>query len=491
MNGKVLSGPAAVLVVVLFFLPWINVSCDGVEVGELSGYEVATGVVPDEVSDQIAAGEVDGKPLLFIIPLVGVVTLALLGLTVWKSSFEVNAGWGQVIASLVGILILILEWLQVQGESEAAFDAVIEPALWGTVAGLVAIGAGAVFELIRSRRRPLALDFPPADSREQRHYQPAPMDASDDFMVQMDDGRTVLDDGLVDGGAYDGATILDDALVGDQQHANYTILDDDLVEGEGYGDHTILDDDLVEGGGYGDHTILDDDLVEGGGYGDHTILDEDLMDGGGYGDHTILDEDLVGSNAYEGATILDDELISQDPYVSPTGIPSSPVADHVEDATAVSEGLVWRKSDESPAPQRELTPDVESPREAEPPVPKAPVPPVDRTEILHVETETVAWLVISSGDRRGEQYQLFADTTIGRDLSNDIVIDETALSGNHARIKVENDRFFVFDQGSTNGVLLFNETANKWEKVDAVELHHGSKIKLGRIVLQLLVQLGG
>src|SRR5688572_16416166 len=47
-----------------------------------------------------------------------------------------------------------------------------------------------------------------------------------------------------------------------------------------------------------------------------------------------------------------------------------------------------------------------------------------------------------------------AETTIGRKPDNDIVIDNPAVSGHHARIVRQGDEFFIEDLNSTNGTFL-------------------------------------
>ncbi|MEZ0393888.1 MAG: FHA domain-containing protein [Desulfurococcaceae archaeon] len=47
--------------------------------------------------------------------------------------------------------------------------------------------------------------------------------------------------------------------------------------------------------------------------------------------------------------------------------------------------------------------------------------------------------------------------TIGRDLSNDVVVLDPYASRQHARIFVKDDEWFVEDLGSTNGTYLDEE----------------------------------
>lgn len=64
--------------------------------------------------------------------------------------------------------------------------------------------------------------------------------------------------------------------------------------------------------------------------------------------------------------------------------------------------------------------------------------------------------------------------TVGRKLDNDLVIDNLAISGHHARIFKENGIYFIEDLGSTNGTFL-NES-----KIDKRRLQHGDEIRIGK-----------
>ncbi|GJM43081.1 MAG: hypothetical protein DHS20C20_33630 [Ardenticatenaceae bacterium] len=382
MNGKVLSGPAAVLIIVLFFLPWIVISCDGTAVGEFSGYNLAASVSPDGGEDIFAQSEISGDPILFAIPLAGVVTLILLAITLGKPSFETNAGWGQIIAAFIALLVLLLEWLQFRGESNGLFEMMIQPALWGTLACLLAIGIGAVFDLVRLHRRPFPL--PPPQKKEKRAFRPTLIASREKFNEDADfDNKTILDDELIGADNF-----------GSQADSGATILDDDFA----YGHESNA-------------TILDDDL-------------------------------LAGEAAYGSYTELGDEFKGFDePVVTPT--PAQP------DSFA-------------PPPQGHN---------------------IAKTEVLHYQAEIDAWLEFGSGARLGEKFRLHPITSIGRDVKNDIVIEDTALSASHARIMSENGRFFIVDQNSTNGVFIFDARTNRWEKQDSYELQDGTEIKIGRTVL--------
>ncbi len=67
--------------------------------------------------------------------------------------------------------------------------------------------------------------------------------------------------------------------------------------------------------------------------------------------------------------------------------------------------------------------------------------------------------------------------TIGRKMGNDVVIDNQAVSGHHAKVVHEGGTFFVEDTGSTNGTFL-NDV-----RVEKRRLQHGDQIRVGKHVL--------
>ena len=67
--------------------------------------------------------------------------------------------------------------------------------------------------------------------------------------------------------------------------------------------------------------------------------------------------------------------------------------------------------------------------------------------------------------------------TIGRKMVNDVVIDNLAVSGHHARVIQESGTFFVEDTGSTNGTFL-NDV-----KIEKRRLQYGDQIRVGKHVL--------
>jgi hypothetical protein len=64
-------------------------------------------------------------------------------------------------------------------------------------------------------------------------------------------------------------------------------------------------------------------------------------------------------------------------------------------------------------------------------------------------------LVMRSGPNPGKAFDLSADTiSVGRESTNDIVIQDSEISRNHARITRRGAGFLVEDLGSTNGTFI-------------------------------------
>lgn len=110
-------------------------------------------------------------------------------------------------------------------------------------------------------------------------------------------------------------------------------------------------------------------------------------------------------------------------------------------------------------------------------------PGVAKTERLRVEPPTFAWLVIVEGAHAGHIFRLHPDATlIGRDPGCDIVLDDTAASRQHAKVRVvEGDdkqkTFVLHDLATENGTFVNDEEIVKHELSD------GDRILIGRTQL--------
>ncbi len=103
-------------------------------------------------------------------------------------------------------------------------------------------------------------------------------------------------------------------------------------------------------------------------------------------------------------------------------------------------------------------------------------PQAERTRVvMRRAPEVAAFLLVLNGPRRGERLLLSRnETSIGRDPArNDICIQDPMLSREHALIRLEGDRFWIYDLGSSNGTFVNGQQALE------EELHDRDEIRVG------------
>ncbi|MCC7355580.1 MAG: FHA domain-containing protein, partial [Anaerolineae bacterium] len=89
-----------------------------------------------------------------------------------------------------------------------------------------------------------------------------------------------------------------------------------------------------------------------------------------------------------------------------------------------------------------------------------------------------AWLVMEGLPRPGYRYDLRADVvTLGRSTDCDIVVDDPAVSRQHARIQRQGTQFYLMDMGATNPTKVNGSPAGR------VRLMDGDRFEVGRTVL--------
>jgi hypothetical protein len=82
-------------------------------------------------------------------------------------------------------------------------------------------------------------------------------------------------------------------------------------------------------------------------------------------------------------------------------------------------------------------------------------------------------LILTSGPASGNKYKIDRDVNIGRDVSNDIVIEDPSVSLVHCRVEFDGIRACVKDLGSTNGIKLDGA------RIINAELRDGSTLSIG------------
>lgn len=107
--------------------------------------------------------------------------------------------------------------------------------------------------------------------------------------------------------------------------------------------------------------------------------------------------------------------------------------------------------------------------------PAAPV--IDATRPLQEPEPVQGWLVVRGGPRAGEQLKLRAGTNVvGRDgRVSQVLVEESSVSGEHAKIRWENGVFVIYDLASTNGTFVNDRRIEKQRLMD------GDSVRMGRM----------
>ena len=82
-------------------------------------------------------------------------------------------------------------------------------------------------------------------------------------------------------------------------------------------------------------------------------------------------------------------------------------------------------------------------------------------------------LTVIEGYLKGKVFSLERGASIGRFPGNDIALEDSTASRNHARIRIEGGGFILTDLGSQNGTFV------NLSQVKEVELKNGDEIKIG------------
>ena len=110
------------------------------------------------------------------------------------------------------------------------------------------------------------------------------------------------------------------------------------------------------------------------------------------------------------------------------------------------------------------------------------LPKIEATErLFRPEIQDLAWLVFLSGAHEGKEFRLGEVTTVGRNPEqNDIVIDDSTVSRQHAKIRLEEGHFTIYDLASSGGTFVKGESSADWTKIHEHRLEDEEWIKMGR-----------
>ncbi|MBK8985998.1 MAG: FHA domain-containing protein [Chloroflexi bacterium] len=165
MRGHFISGPAALLVLLFFFLPWVTVSCSGQPLGQFTGYDLAVGAPLFVGTDAVGVPSLPALPgdrFLFVVPGVALLTLLWVGLAFARQPWARLLGLGVVLTAVSGLALLAWRWAILRLTITPLMTVVYEPGLWLTMGGLVGILLGGVVSIVRPRQATAAdLDAEP------------------------------------------------------------------------------------------------------------------------------------------------------------------------------------------------------------------------------------------------------------------------------------------------------------------------------------------
>jgi pSer/pThr/pTyr-binding forkhead associated (FHA) protein len=107
---------------------------------------------------------------------------------------------------------------------------------------------------------------------------------------------------------------------------------------------------------------------------------------------------------------------------------------------------------------------------------------VEQQQVVSALPDGVGILLVLKGAGVGGRYLLdAAETKVGRDINNEICLDDITVSRSHALITKSNGQYLIKDLGSLNGTYL-NAIS-----VRDTEITSGDEIQIGKYHLTLFV----
>lgn len=173
-RGIKITGPAAAVATLCFFMPWVLVSCNEQPVASFTGWQLAAGGV---VNTALGPQPISASPSLFLILLAALASLGL-AFAVYRGLLPIRrAALAWIGLGALSLLLLILRFAG--AESQASADAGVEVGIrlrfgyWGTFLANLALVGGGIRELRAARGR-AALDAAPAAAELPLVPEPAP-----------------------------------------------------------------------------------------------------------------------------------------------------------------------------------------------------------------------------------------------------------------------------------------------------------------------------
>ncbi len=146
-KGHRFIGPAGAAAFLLFFLPWISVSCQGKHVMSVSGFNLAAG---SEVASAYGPAQLPSTPILFLM-LLAAIACIVVGVLVYLRRLPKRIGAVAALAAVAIGLLALLNAGSTQTATQGADTSLmrIDPQLGliGTLIAYVVIVVGAVLDL--------------------------------------------------------------------------------------------------------------------------------------------------------------------------------------------------------------------------------------------------------------------------------------------------------------------------------------------------------
>ena len=98
----------------------------------------------------------------------------------------------------------------------------------------------------------------------------------------------------------------------------------------------------------------------------------------------------------------------------------------------------------------------------------------EEREIIAALPRTSAMLLVLAGPNKGARFLINDESTsIGRDASSAICLDDVTVSRKHAEIVSDGDNYQIVDLGSLNGTYLNSQPTSRERLVVGDEIHIG------------------
>jgi hypothetical protein len=155
-TGQLVGVGAALLVLLLFFFPWIELNLL-LATTNLSGFQLATGSGP-------AGANFPGVPSLLLVPLSMVGVLALVAVCFLTSGAQLKSAAAVLLigAGAISALIIIYQYLSLNQELNQNILGMITQKMFtysfgahGSLVGSAIVAVGGVFDLMTGRKSPV------------------------------------------------------------------------------------------------------------------------------------------------------------------------------------------------------------------------------------------------------------------------------------------------------------------------------------------------